>query len=777
MEEEVGGAERIAHVEGERRTLGETDLERIDREAEVRRLDPGPLATVAPRDRPELPLQAAACLGARAREERLHRGADGGIGRRGRVDDEGAIVAIPVTVHVARDERGEGIPGAEAPEPVDADQIEEVVAEVVADLMTGVELRLRPFDHAGVARRVLEAADLVAVVREDIGEAPGEAGAEPGGLHPEGDLLALPLEIGELLRDAIELRRDAVRAGGDRAVDRDDAGRRHEDGTIPLRREGETLGGIEVEIDEALLEPIPRVGHLGGRGEAVVEDGAIPLDIAADRLLRAKVLAEEGDVGARVGEDAPEGAVGAGGGDGRRIEPIGGPIGDRGRATGAGEVLDPRREAGVVERTLRETDLRGVLEDPDATADHGARAAEGTLEAGDLRGLAVAPGESEPGGEPDELGDLVVAHAEGGLHRLVAIREVTEAIRIDAHAILQLEIAVHPVGITQRGARDPLPRTQRLRLEETGEGGGAPRFELRERVEAEGPEHVLRLLGGVLIAPELGGHLEPVLVVEAEPGELVIEGEGARRLRVVERGAPTEIDDVHPVGPVGEGRIDQDRAVGEDHVGLGDIARAVQPDVGLGEEDPVEVRVAELESSAGIRAIARVGGGGGGEPARRRLRGDTAVERDIERLPREGRRRGPIERAEDGELIVRPLIGDPCDGRRDPVGGEDREEAVHRVRRDAGGLQSDRARIQQRLQIVRPTPDLIGQVIEGLVEGDRPTDRAAERGVGILLIQRATSGIGPLEGGGIEIQARRADLEVRARATADVELSAGEATA
>ena len=112
-----------------------------------------------------------------------------------------------------------------------------------------------------------------------------------------------------------------------------------------------------------------------------------------------------------------------------------------------------------------------------------------------------------------------------------------------------------------------------------------------------------------------------------------------------------------------------------------------------------------------------------------------------------------------------------------PLAGEDREETIHRVRRDAGGLQPDRARVQQRLQIVRPTPDLIRQVIEGLIEGDRPADRAAEGGVRVLLIQCATGGIGPLEGGGIEIQTRRADLEVRARATAHVELSAGEATA
>ena len=72
-------------------------------------------------------------------------------------------------------------------------------------------------------------------------------------------------------------------------------------------------------------------------------------------------------------------------------------------------------------------------------------------------------------------------------------------------------------------------------------------------------------------------------------------------------------------------------------------------------------------------------------------------------------------------------------------------KCVHRIVRDAGGLQAERARVEQRLIVARLPAELIRDAVERLVVADRPGDNAAERDVGVLGADRLRGAIRPLE--------------------------------
>ena len=683
MEDEVGGAERIGDVHRERRALRQVELERVERHREHRRLRPRPLAAVAPRDPSELGAQALLRLPAGAREQRLHRGRDGRIGDRGRVEDEGTIVRIPISVHVAGDDGRVRITGAERARPVHAHGVEEVIADVVADLVARVEGTAGPLHEQRVAGGVLEAAHLLAIVRVDVRGAPRKARAEARRRDAERDLTAHAVQVGDLLRDARERRRQSVVARSDRAVEGHDARRLHIDRTSVLGRQREPLHAAEVQVHTARLVLVERVRHLERRREAVVEHGTVPLHIGAEGALRLIVAREERDVRRRVGEDRATGAVGAEHRDLRGIETVRRPVGDGRGGTDTGDALHAGGETGVVERATGELRARRVLEDTHSATDHGARTANRALEARDLRGLAIGPREAHPRAHEHLIRQDIIAHAKGRLDRRVEVGPVDELIGIDAHAILHLEVRIDAPRVTERGAGDPLTRVADARDERARERRRNTVPEIRERVEPEGAEIVRVLLRRVAVEPDLAGELQAVAVVLAEPGEEVVEREVARGVDGVEVRIAAERDVAHAIGAVGEGRVHEHRTAGEREIGIGVVARDAEAEVGLAEEDPHEAGVLELGAAAGVGALAGIGGHGIREARRGVLLGDVSVEREIERLPRERRRRREVEGAEDEELVVVAIVRDAADAHRHVRGLQDAQEPGDGVLRDA----------------------------------------------------------------------------------------------
>ena len=108
-------------------------------------------------------------------------------------------------------------------------------------------------------------------------------------------------------------------------------------------------------------------------------------------------------------------------------------------------------------------------------------------------------------------------------------------------------------------------------------------------------------------------------------------------------------------------------------------------------------------------------------------------------------------------------------------GAEDLRQPRRRVGGDPLRLEPHRVGVEQRLQVVRRAAELVGDVVERLVEDERPRRAPAERRVGRLLPRRARRRVGHLElRRGAEQAAHTLDV-VRPRARAQVEPRAAEA--
>ena len=85
--------------------------------------------------------------------------------------------------------------------------------------------------------------------------------------------------------------------------------------------------------------------------------------------------------------------------------------------------------------------------------------------------------------------------------------------------------------------------------------------EIGQRIEEEGTERVAGLVLLVRVLIELGGELEAVLVVLAEPRQLVHAAQAQVRALGAESGVTTKADGALAAGAIGEGGAHEDGAV------------------------------------------------------------------------------------------------------------------------------------------------------------------------------------------------------------------------
>ena len=745
VQQQIGGAERVADGEAERGALRQANLGRVEREAQIRARRPRTLAAVAPGEITELAAEAFPGLGGPFSQQLVHRGRDFRFGA-GRIEHECTVVGIPVAVDVAGDGRRERVAAREPAKPVHAQEVEEVVAHAVRDLVTRVECAARPFNIQRIANGAGEAAHLLAVVGKHIRRRPREVAAEVRGRERHANLLALAAKIGAQLAHACELLAHARIARRDGASGRDDARLVHEHRTPVLVGEREARGGQEIEVDEAALVEVHAVRAFHREAEPVVEDRPVPLEIATHAGALLEVLAEQRDVRRVAGEHGAGAAVGAGGGNAVWIGRVQVPLRKRGCRADAVQLLHTTREARVVDRRPEQRGAGYVLEHADAPAHHGAWAAYGAVERGDLRRFANRLREAEARAEVDAVGRVVVSHLELALDFRIESRRRGEAIAVDAQSVLELQVRIHAIGISERYGTDRLAGALEARRELARVIRRTVCLEIGERIEVEGAARIRGLILLVAVLTDFARELEAVLVVLAEPRQLVQHAAteiGAPRAQVR---VTAEADVANTARAICERGVDEHTAVWQQRVRRAVIAVRVEVEARFAQEQVLDVRgVVSLEPATVIRAIAAVRRQLGRELAHRRLLVPVAVEREVERLARRGARRREVDASEQRALILEAIVRDAAaDGRRNPCLLRERDEPRDGIRRDARGLEADGIRVEQRLEIVRATTQLIRNAVVQLVHHDGPRHGSAERHVAVLLAERTRGAIGPL---------------------------------
>ena len=161
MQQQVRRAERVVDLERQRRALRQTELERIERDAQEGLLRPRTFAAVALGECTELTLQALPRIGSGACEQIANALRRHGVSRRGRVRDERTVIREPVAIHVAADDRRVRIARSHIAEPVHPHRVKEVVAERVLELMARIERGPRPFNVTRIGHGALEPAVLL----------------------------------------------------------------------------------------------------------------------------------------------------------------------------------------------------------------------------------------------------------------------------------------------------------------------------------------------------------------------------------------------------------------------------------------------------------------------------------------------------------------------------------------------------------------------------------------------------------------------------------------
>ena len=265
---------------------------------------------------------------------------------------------------------------------------------------------------------------------------------------------------------------------------RDDVRRARVNRPPAFAREGELFHRVEVHVERARLVEVQRVRRVHGSEEQVVEDRAVPLEVRAQRPRRGVLLVEHGDVRRGAGEHAARRAVGALRGHGAEARRVSGPVRRWRRDAHAQELLHGGREPCVVERGADGLRVRRALEQADAAADHRARPANRALERGYLRRRPVRPRESDARARVDLVRHVVVAKAERLLDGRIELRCVGEAISVQPHAVLNLEIVGRPVRVPQRRAEDVLSVAPRAGRELARERRRQAIREVGERIEA-----------------------------------------------------------------------------------------------------------------------------------------------------------------------------------------------------------------------------------------------------------------------------------------------------
>src|SRR5204863_8609123 len=107
----------------------------------------------------------------------------------------------------------------------------------------------------------------------------------------------------------------------------------------------------------------------------------------------------------------------------------------------------------------------------------------------------------------------------------------------------------------------------------------------RQRVVAEGAEQIRRLILAVIVVLKLAAQLEPVLVVPAEPRELVLKLGREPAVAGAEIRAAAEGERAHAARTVVERRVHEHGAVREQRVRRSVVLVAANAQRGLAEQD------------------------------------------------------------------------------------------------------------------------------------------------------------------------------------------------
>ena len=124
---------------------------------------------------------------------------------------------------------------------------------------------------------------------------------------------------------------------------------------------------------------------------------------------------------------------------------------------------------------------------------------------------------------------------------------------------------------------------------------------------------------------------------------------------------------------------------------------------------------------------------------------EITVERDAVGIAIHGVGRLNIDAAEHAAVIVEAALAIGTGQPRNTALIEDSQESRDRVQRHAGGLQSQRPGVQQRLVGTRVVIQLIRHAIERLVQLDWTGGQPAERNVSELCAQCLRRAVGPLQ--------------------------------
>ena len=128
--------------------------------------------------------------------------------------------------------------------------------------------------------------------------------------------------------------------------------------TVGVETVRELLDAREVQIDTTLLVLIARERTVHGKHEAVLEHRAGPLQVASNGTLREVVGHEQRDVGRTVREHTAARPIGAGARNVRFVRSVRLPVRRRRGRSEAGELLERRRQAGVVDGIRNELRAR-----------------------------------------------------------------------------------------------------------------------------------------------------------------------------------------------------------------------------------------------------------------------------------------------------------------------------------------------------------------------------------------------------------------------------------
>src|SRR4051794_15667538 len=175
-----------------------------------------------------------------------------------RVEHKRAVVGrITIAVHVSGDARRIRETGEHALEPIQAHDIEQIVADVELNLVAPIHRRTTSVDVKRIRRGADETVHAIANAVQRIGESPGVTGTNAGWRKHELDLTRFGRKAGSELRDVIELRSNSSVSRCNYAGRRRDARRLDEHRSIIFRGQSETRDGIEIEIDDSGLVLVP----------------------------------------------------------------------------------------------------------------------------------------------------------------------------------------------------------------------------------------------------------------------------------------------------------------------------------------------------------------------------------------------------------------------------------------------------------------------------------------------------------------------------------------